>query len=544
MSDSTKSMLSGIYEMGKSVREYIDQNGMSFTGLSDTPDGYETGLFLQSTDAGTKWSNVNDLIGGIDMDLSSYCSYLHLQSNTFAGDPAISDSSIYNWNILTNVENSIANARPDYGTTNFFFQGQERIFLNYDEEFSFLHNNSVEDYTVQYWINSSSSNRVSPIFSSAGENSDIGIRNYLGSDNKLYYEIRDGSSSSLSLASTTVLSSDIWYHVAITKENDAFNLYINGSGQDSKNGSNYPTADSSFSPSVGAGNFGSFADSSNFSHQLVFFEGTMQDFRIDQSLYDTGLFPPNELINTSCGINSSTSMSFHELKDTPATYKNSENRFLRINSAGNGVEFAEISISNASANVQYQHLLLNSDFQQSNARLDDFTVAGLSLSKAYRVSTNLFFSGINPGQGRVNFYNGDHKLFSLYHEGSSTTKSTSMLFSAQDSNFTVSGIGFSSNFMIKGSPEDSFVQLEEQPDLQVEIGEVTQPAPDDDGVIGDYVLSVDEVISYVTTATTTGNAVEFYNETGSDTTILSINYIELEAFVSNDNAGEDLKSQF
>ena len=60
----------------------------------------------------------------------------------------------------------------------------------------------------------------------------------------------------------------------------------------------------------------------------------MQDFRIDQSLYDTGLFPPDELINTSCGINSSTSMSLHELKDTPATYKNSENRFLRINSEG------------------------------------------------------------------------------------------------------------------------------------------------------------------------------------------------------------------
>ena len=119
-----------------------------------------------------------------------------------------------------------------------------------------------------------------------------------------------------------------------------------------------------------------------------------------------------------------------------------------------------------------------------------------------------------------------------------------MLFTAQDSNFTVSGIGFSSNFMIKGSPEDSFVQLEEQPDLKVEIGGVTQPTPDDDGVIGDHVLSVDEVISYVTTATTTGNAVEFYNETGSDTTILSINYIELEAFLSDDNAGEDLKVNF
>ena len=242
----------------------LEWTSISFTGLSDTPTGYESGLFLESTNTGTKWSNVNDLIGGVDIDLSSYCSYLHLQSNTFAGDPAISDSSIYNWNILANVENSIASARPNYGTTNFLFQGQERIFLNYDEEFSFLHNNSVEDYTVQYWINSSSSNRVSPIFSSAGENSDIGIRNYLGSDNKLHYQIRNGSSSSLSLASTTALSNGIWYHVAITKENDAFNLYINGSGQDSKNGSNYPTADSSFSPSVGAGHFGSFADSSNF----------------------------------------------------------------------------------------------------------------------------------------------------------------------------------------------------------------------------------------------------------------------------------------
>lgn len=47
MSDSTKSMLSGIYEMGKSVREYIDQKGVdSVNNIFDLPDNPTDGQLI------------------------------------------------------------------------------------------------------------------------------------------------------------------------------------------------------------------------------------------------------------------------------------------------------------------------------------------------------------------------------------------------------------------------------------------------------------------------------------------------------------------
>ena len=91
MSDSTKSMLSGIYEMGKSVREYIDQNGgggsvsSSSTDIvfeSDIPSmvaaaqGAKNVPHVPTTDTYSAWDSTNNVwIAPKDMTVLVNCTH-------------------------------------------------------------------------------------------------------------------------------------------------------------------------------------------------------------------------------------------------------------------------------------------------------------------------------------------------------------------------------------------------------------------------------------------------------------------------------------
>jgi hypothetical protein len=480
----------GIEKIAQDLTDYGFIGGDSvtgFTGLDDTPTNYQghSGDYLVVNDGETGIHFTG--IEKIATDLVDYgfinqiftppteinnCADLHLQSNTFAGDTAaIIDNSPNQYEVFS-LDVSHSESTTVYGTTSFEFIGVSRIFVN-ESRFNYLHDNSIDAYTIQAWVNLKIGNKFNPIFHTAGENDQVGVRLYINSSNQVRFNILNGGGGTVvNLNPTNVFNINQWYHIAVTKEDQLYKLYIDGTLVNSATASQtYSSESATSSPSIGAANFGQSVDSNNIYNQLVFSDMFAQDIRVDKIAIDSENFPPNVLLDATCSSAISLSLAFKDLEDTPSDYTNQTNKFVRVNQSEDGLEYAGITL-NSSSNIQYQHLNLKSDFSLNNQPITDFEINGLNLGKVYRLSSHLFFSSDSASNtARVNFYNGDRNLCSLYHEGVSTTKSNSMLFTATDSKFTATGFDFNSNIFIQSDPEISFIQIEEQPNFQVQIEE-------------------------------------------------------------------------
>jgi hypothetical protein len=485
MSDSTKSMLSGIYEMGKSVREYIDQNGgggggggggsSTFEDLTDTPSSFigESGKFVKVNDTEDALEfttfNVNDALGLQEVDGEDNCSEFHLQSDKTTNSSAFEDSSVNNYSILgSNVIHSTSNPKAGFGSSSIQFNGNGQLLVADGSAFKFFHTKIIKNYTIQLWIFKDALNTREPLLLTAANNNEHGIRLIVDSDNKVKFDVMKGLSNAtgLSLASTSTVSAQTWHHIAIVNENNTMSLYLDGNQEHSLAWtSDASTITPNFGLSIGAGPMGA-------GQAMVFFNGRMQDIRVDKIAFRSDLLPPTSLLNAICDPSAGKSdIDFKMLRDTPVNYSNAGGKYVKVKDGEDGVEFVEISVGSSTTN-EFSTAYVTQD-QTSDGFITDLEFGNLVVGRTYRISSTICFESNDASAlSRADFYNGTQRIVSLYNKGLTSTVSNSMLFVASDSSISVSGNGLTSNNFIHGLPELSFVQLELPPSVVVEIEDI------------------------------------------------------------------------
>jgi hypothetical protein len=205
---------------------------------------------------------------------------------------------------------------------------------------------------------------------------------------------------------------------------------------------------------------------------MVFFNGNMQDIRVDKIAFRSDLLPPTSLLNATCDPSAGKSnIDFKMLRDTPVNYSNAGGKYVKVKDGEDGVEFVEISVGSSTTN-EFSTAYVTQD-QTSDGFITDLEFGNLVVGRTYRISSTICFESNDASAlSRADFYNGTQRIVSLYNKGLTSTVSNSMLFVASDSSILVSGNGLTSNNFIHGLPELSFVQLELPPSVVVEIEDI------------------------------------------------------------------------
>ena len=447
----------------------------TFENLTDTPSSFigESGKFVKVNDTEDALEfttfNVNDALGLQEVDGEDNCSEFHLQSDKTTNSSAFEDSSVNNYSILgSNVIHSTSNPKAGFGSSSIQFNGDGQLLVADGSAFKFFHTKIIKNYTIQLWIFKDALNTREPLLLTAANNNEHGIRLIVDSDNKVKFDVMKGLSNAtgLSLASTSTVSAQTWHHVAIVNENNTMTLYLDGNQEQSLAWtSDASTITPNFGLSIGAGPMGA-------GQAMVFFNGRMQDIRVDKIAFRSDLLPPTSLLNATCDPSAGKSnIDFKMLRDTPVNYSNAGGKYVKVKDGEDGVEFVEISVGSSTTN-EFSTAYVTQD-QTSDGFIADLEFGNLVVGRTYRISSTICFESNDASAlSRADFYNGTQRIVSLYNKGLTSTVSNSMLFVASDSSISVSGNGLTSNNFIHGLPELSFVQLELPPSVVVEIEDI------------------------------------------------------------------------
>ena len=469
-----------------SVQHFIDTDKAAYLGgggggsstfadLTDTPSSFvgESGKFVKVNDAEDALEfttfNVNDALGLQEVDGEDNCSEFHLQSDKTANSSAFEDSSVNNYSILgSNVIHSTSNPKVGFGSSSIQFNGNGQLLVADGSAFKFFHTKIIKNYTIQLWIFKDALNTREPLLLTAANNNEHGIRLIVDSDNKVKFDVMKGLSNAtgLSLASASTVSAQTWHHIAIVNENNTMTLYLDGNQEQSLAWtSDASTITPNFGLSIGAGPMGA-------GQAMVFFNGRMQDIRVDKIAFRSDLLPPTSLLNATCDPSAGKSnIDFKMLRDTPVNYSNAGGKYVKVKDGEDGVEFVEISVGSSTTN-EFSTAYVTQD-QTSDGFITDLEFGNLVVGRTYRISSTICFESNDASAlSRADFYNGTQRIVSLYNKGLTSTVSNSMLFVASDSSISVSGNGLTSNNFIHGLPELSFVQLELPPSVVVEIEDI------------------------------------------------------------------------
>ena len=447
----------------------------TFEDLTDTPSSFvgESGKFVKVNDTEDALEfttfNVNDALGLQEVDGEDNCSEFHLQSDKATDSSVFEDSSVNNYSILgSNVIHSTSNPKAGFGSSSIQFNGNGQLLVADGSAFKFFHTKIIKNYTIQLWIFKDALNSREPLLLTAANNNEHGVRLIVDSDNKVKFDVMKGLSNAtgLSLASAATISAQTWHHVAIVNENNTMTLYLDGNQEQSlawtSDGS---TITPNFGLSIGAGPMGA-------GQAMVFFNGRMQDIRVDKIAFRSDLLPPTSLLNATCDPSAGKSnIDFKMLRDTPVNYSNAGGKYVKVKDGEDGVEFVEISVGSSTTN-EFSTAYVTQD-QTSDGFITDLEFGNLVVGRTYRISSTICFESNDASAlSRADFYNGTQRIVSLYNKGLTSTVSNSMLFVASDSSISVSGNGLTSNNFIHGLPELSFVQLELPPSVVVEIEDI------------------------------------------------------------------------
>lgn len=518
----------------------------TFEDLTDTPSSFigESGKFVKVNDTEDALEfttlNVNDALGLQEVDGEDNCSEFHLQSDKTTNSSAFEDSSVNNYSILgSNVIHSTSNPKAGFGSSSIQFNGNGQLLVADGSAFKFFHTKIIKNYTIQLWIFKDALNTREPLLLTAANNNEHGIRLIVDSDNKVKFDVMKGLSNAtgLSLASTSTVSAQTWHHIAIVNENNTMSLYLDGNQEQSLAWtSDASTITPNFGLSIGAGPMGA-------GQAMVFFNGDMQDIRVDKIAFRSDLLPPTSLLNATCDPSAGKSnIDFKMLRDTPVNYSNAGGKYVKVKDGEDGVEFVEISVGSSTTN-EFSTAYVTQD-QTSDGFITDLEFGNLVVGRTYRISSTICFESNDASAlSRADFYNGTQRIVSLYNKGLTSTVSNSMLFVASDSSISVSGNGLTSNNFIHGLPELSFVQLELPPSVVVEIEDipVAPVAPPGGGI-----FSVNDVKMHAGIIDYQDSSNTFSDLSAFDGNIIDISDIRLISKI--DNTGdqktfEDLDSR-
>jgi hypothetical protein len=518
----------------------------TFEDLTDTPNSFigESGKFVKVNDTEDALEfttlNVNDALGLQEVDGEDNCSEFHLQSDKTTNSSAFEDSSVNNYSILgSNVIHSTSNPKAGFGSSSIQFNGNGQLLVADGSAFKFFHTKIIKNYTIQLWIFKDALNTREPLLLTAANNNEHGIRLIVDSDNKVKFDVMKGLSNAtgLSLASTSTISAQTWHHVAIVNENNTMSLYLDGNQEHSLAWtSDASTVTPNFGLSIGAGPMGA-------GQAMVFFNGDMQDIRVDKIAFRSDLLPPTSLLNATCDPSAGKSnIDFKMLRDTPVNYSNAGGKYVKVKDGEDGVEFVEISVGSSTTN-EFSTAYVTQD-QTSDGFITDLEFGNLVVGRTYRISSTICFESNDASAlSRADFYNGTQRIVSLYNKGLTSTVSNSMLFVASDSSISVSGNGLTSNNFIHGLPELSFVQLELPPSVVVEIEDipVAPVAPPGGGI-----FSVNDVKMHAGIIDYQDSSNTFSDLSAFDGNIIDISDIRLISKIDNTDdqkTFEDLDSR-
>lgn len=473
---------SGIQKIAQDLEDFgfNGEGGPSyFTGLLDTPSDYinQSGKYVvvNNEEDGLSFVPAGDLLSLASLEGYDFCSDFHLQSNTTNNSSIFQDRSINRFSIGSNNVIHSNSATPVYGSSSLLFDGNAYLVAGNNQDFSIYSKKLLSSFTIQAYINPTLLNgNPQGILGNCGQITEHGFRFYIDSNDKLVFDICKGlgSQTSVSVTSSQSITVDQWQHIALVNNENTLTLYINGSDVGS---AEWTTEASSITPLIGL-HIGVLPMGS--SSNLLHFNGYMQDIRIDRTAFNSQYFPPTELTNSTCNP-AKLDIGFTSLVDSPANYTNAGGKYVRVSDNESELEFVGITVA-GSTNNEFTNSFLNSDVT-TDISIPEFNFGGLTVGKTYRLSSTICLNADTASDfPKIDFYNHDQKMFSLFSKGNTSTASNSTLFIARGDTVYASGRDLSSTAYIMGDQEISFVQLELPPSIAVELDEevippVTQP---------------------------------------------------------------------
>jgi len=226
------------------------------------------------------------------------------------GSETFLDSSRYNWKAVTSYGTKLSSTQSKFGGTSAYFDGTagRGIIVEPDQIFSF----DEDDFTIDLWVYIASTGTQRHIvgqwcqFLGINQNTNYWtIQQSAGNYLIFYWDPFNNNSPLLTSAST--FTTNQWIHVAITKKDDFFTMFINGAVSAT---ANQPR--STIKGAVLRGNryknygitFGNYYDSTNppkYGTTVSTFSGYIDEFRmvLGQAMWNTPFTPPTSAYSLS-----------------------------------------------------------------------------------------------------------------------------------------------------------------------------------------------------------------------------------------------------
>lgn len=202
--------------------EIIDVKGVKSVGV-------ETELAQRAVEAPVFLGRCG---GGIDSSTK-----LLIHSDSQNGDTDFEDISDSSHSITPQDDVKHSDEESKFSTTSIKFDGTEDYLSIADsDDWNF----GDGDFTVDLWVNFEQVNIAETFLSQWVDDNNFIIFVYAGGADELRFRVRSGGVYTIEKHEEWNPEKDTWYHIAVTRNGDDFNLYVNGI----KLGSTYTSSES------------------------------------------------------------------------------------------------------------------------------------------------------------------------------------------------------------------------------------------------------------------------------------------------------------